>query len=119
MNRGNFPFFDRVVIYEVDLAGREMTPDPERQISTGGGTRLRWGASLEVVGSQFALHCTDRDYGDSCTINSFSAAAGAAVRAGIVVRRAARTRRSAKAAKAKKAGRKRQSKRSAPRRNRS
>jgi len=71
LNRGNFPFFDRVTVYEVDLARQTMTADPERSIATGGSTRLRWGASLEVIGSQLALHCTDRDYGDSCTINSF------------------------------------------------
>ena len=80
LNRGNFPFFDRLVLYAVDPTGRTMTPDPERDISTGGGTRLRWGASLEVVGDGLVLHCTDRDYGDSCTINTFHPAVAAASR---------------------------------------
>jgi hypothetical protein len=80
LNRGNFPFFDDLIVYAVDLAGATMTPDPEREISTGGGTRLRWGASLEAVGDRLALHCTDRDYGDSCTINTFDAAVTAARR---------------------------------------
>lgn len=112
LNRGNIFFFDRLVVYAVDLAGHTMTPDPDRDISSGGGTRLRWGSSLEVVGDQLELHCTDRDYGDSCTINTFQAAAGPAVVAGNAVGRAGRRRRSTKAAApAKKAGKTRKSKR--------
>lgn len=80
LNRGNFPFFDDLIVYEVDLAAGTMTADPDREISTGGGTRLRWGASLEVAGGRLVLHCTERDYGDSCTINTFDAAAPAARR---------------------------------------
>ena len=58
LNRGNFPFFDRLMVYAVDLAGTTMKADPDRDISTGGGTRLRWGASLEVGGRSTgaALH---------------------------------------------------------------
>ena len=97
------------MVYAVDLVGQTMTPDPDRDISTGGGTRLRWGASLEVVGSGLALHCTERDYGDSCMINTFRAAT--ALPARNAVRRAARARRSTKAARAKK-GKARKSKRS-------
>jgi len=112
LNRGNFPSFDKVVIYEVDLTGHTMQADPDRSISTGGGTRLRWGASLEVVGNQLALHCTERDYGADCTINTFNGAAGLAAGAANVVGRAARTRRRTKAARGKKAGSTRKSKRS-------
>ncbi len=35
LNRGNFPFFDRLVLYEVYLVGQSMTPDPDRSFSTG------------------------------------------------------------------------------------
>jgi N-acetylmuramoyl-L-alanine amidase len=98
LNRGNLFFFDKLVVYEVDLSGQTMTPDPDRDISTGGGTRLRWGASLELAGNQLALHCTDRDYGDSCTINTFQAAAGPGAAPGNAVARARRTRRNTKAA---------------------
>jgi N-acetylmuramoyl-L-alanine amidase len=80
LNRGNFPFFDDLIVYEVDLAAGTMTADPDREISTGGGTRLRWGAALEVAGTRLVLHCTERDYGDSCTINTFDPAAPAARR---------------------------------------
>lgn len=80
LNRGNFPFFDRLVLYEVDLAAESMTPDPERSFSTGGGTRLRWGASLEIVADRLVLHCTERNYGDSCSINTFDAAQRAVAR---------------------------------------
>ena len=112
LNRGNFFFFDKLVVYAVDLAGHTMTPDPDRDISTGRrnatcvGVR-RW----RSVGDQLALHCTERDYGDSCTINTFHAAAGQA-RDAHAAGRAARTRRSTKAATAKKAGKTRKSKRS-------
>ena len=106
LNRGNFPFFDRLVIYEVDLAAQTMKPDPDRNISTGGGTRLRWGASLEAVGGGLALHCSDRDYGASCTINSFNATVGLAPSAG--KRRPARARRKATiATRARKTAKKR------------
>jgi len=81
LNRGNFPFFDRLVLYEVDLAAETMTPDPDRSLTTGGGTRLRWGAGLEVVGDRLVLHCTERNYGDSCSINTFDAALREADRA--------------------------------------
>ena len=63
LNRGNFPYFDRLVLYTVDLVGKSMTPDPDRSYSTGGGTRLRWGAGLEIVGDRLVLHCTERNYG--------------------------------------------------------
>jgi hypothetical protein len=56
LNRGDFPFFDRLILYAVDLASKQMTPDPERSYSTGGGTRLQWGADLETVGETFS--CT-------------------------------------------------------------
>jgi len=101
LNRGNLFFFDKLVVYEVDLAGRAMSPDPDRDISTGGGTRLRWGASLELAGNQLALHCTDRDYGDSCTINTFQSAAA---RTDATKGHAARTKRTTKSATAKKKG---------------
>jgi hypothetical protein len=70
LNRGAIVFTDTLVIYDVDVATQSMKPDPDRHISTGGGTRLRWGASLEVVGDRLALHCTERDYGDRCVINT-------------------------------------------------
>ena len=101
LNRGNVFFVDRLVLYEVDFGGRTMKPDPDRDISTGGGTRLRWGASLEVVSHQLALHCTERDYGDSCTINSFQAPGGPA---GPARARATGTTRRAGAAKPKRTG---------------
>jgi N-acetylmuramoyl-L-alanine amidase len=102
LNRGNFPFFDRVMVYAVDPVKQTLTADPERRVSTGGGTRLRWGATYEAVGNQLSLHCTDRDYGDSCAINSFhppqSPAARAvrkrAVRKRAATARAARSRKS-------------------------
>jgi N-acetylmuramoyl-L-alanine amidase len=115
LNRGNIFFFDKLVVYAVDLAGHAMTPDPDRDVSTGGGTRLRWGASLEVVGDRLELHCTERDYGDSCTINTFRAVAALAAPARTPVRRAARAKRSRKPATARKAvktARTRKSKRS-------
>ncbi len=108
LNRGNIFFFDKLVVYEVDLEGRAMSPDPDRDISTGGGTRLRWGASLEMAGNQLALHCTDRDYGNSCTINTFQ---GTAVRTDAKRRRAARTTRATKSATAKRKGSTRKPKR--------
>jgi N-acetylmuramoyl-L-alanine amidase len=115
LNRGNFPFFDDLILYAVDPGGGTMTPDPVRDISTGGGTRLRWGASLEVVGGRLVLHCSDRDYGDSCTINTFDAAAPAARRAPARARTIARAKRATKpvarrkkgAARKKRAARKR------------
>ena len=109
LNRGNIFFFDKLVVYEVDLARRTMSPDPDRDISTGGGTRLRWGASLEVVGNRLALHCTDRDYGDSCTINTFHVAA---TRSGDIRDRAKGTKRATKSATTKKKGKTRKPKRS-------
>ena len=51
-----------------------MTPDPDRSYSTSGGTRLRWGTGLEIVGDQLVLHCTDRNFGKSCDINTFTSA---------------------------------------------
>ena len=78
LNRGNVPFFDRLILYAVDLASKQMTPDPERSYSTGGGTRLRWGADLETVGETFQLHCTERNYGKSCSIDTFAATQSAA-----------------------------------------
>ncbi|MEW6321509.1 MAG: hypothetical protein AB1635_10520 [Acidobacteriota bacterium] len=71
LNRGNFPYFDRLVLYSVDLVTKSMVPDPDRSYSTGGVTRLRWGADLESVGSQLVLHCTERNYGKSCDIKTF------------------------------------------------
>jgi hypothetical protein len=35
LNRGNFAFFDKVVVYEVDLAGQALKPDPDRSILRG------------------------------------------------------------------------------------
>jgi N-acetylmuramoyl-L-alanine amidase len=102
MNRGNIFFFDRLTVYEVDFERRTMTPDPDRDISTGGGTRLRWGASLEVVGTRLALHCSDRDYGDSCTINTFQTDEA---RTGRIRGRARRTTRTTGPAAAKRKGR--------------
>ena len=102
LNRGNFPFFDRLVLYEVDLVGQSMTPDPERSYSTGGGTRLRWGAALELVGNGLVLHCTERNYGTSCDINTFATAPSPPSRA--VARGLARRKRtSGKKASAQKA----------------
>jgi N-acetylmuramoyl-L-alanine amidase len=103
LNRGNVFYFDKMVVYEVDLAERTMSPDSDRDVSTGGGTRLRWGASLEAVGSRLALHCSDRDYGDSCTINTFDAAA-ARTR---TTRSRARTKRATRSAGARKGRKKR------------
>ena len=111
LNRGNFPFFDKLVIYEVDFAAQAMKADPDRSISTGGGTRLRWGASLEAVGNGLALHCTDRDYGSSCTINTFNSAAGVKAAAGKARRRPAGARRKATAARGRKTVNKRTVKR--------
>ena len=111
LNRGNFPFFDRLIVYAVDLAGHTMTPDPDRSISTGGGTRLRWGASLEVVGDRLSFHCTERDYGDSCTINTFLEAIRPALAAAATAGRAPRKKRRTRAATAKKARKPRQTKR--------
>jgi N-acetylmuramoyl-L-alanine amidase len=111
LNRGNVFFFDKIVVYAVDVAGHTMTPDPDRDISTGGGTRLRWGASLEVVGDRLSLHCTERDYGDSCTINTFHEAIGQAVAAETTVGRAVRKKRRTEAAKAKKTRKPRKTKR--------
>ena len=81
LNRGNFPYFDRLVLYTVDLVGKSMTPDPDRPYSTGGGTRLRWGRGLEIVGDQLVLHCTERNYGKSCDINTFASAGHSRARA--------------------------------------
>jgi N-acetylmuramoyl-L-alanine amidase len=108
LNRGNIFFFDKLVVYEVNLASHTMTPDPDRDISTGGGTRLRWGASLEQVGNQLALHCTERDYGEVCTINTFQVTAARARKAAA---RGPRTRRTTKVVATKRSKR-RKSKRS-------
>ena len=102
MNRGNIFFFDKLTVYEVDLAARTMTPDPDRDISTGGGTRLRWGAALEVVGTRLALHCSDRDFGASCTINTFQSEGA---RTGRIRGRARRTTRTTRPATTKRKGR--------------
>jgi N-acetylmuramoyl-L-alanine amidase len=110
LNRGNAFFFDKIVVYAVDVAGHTLMPDPDRDISTGGGTRLRWGASLEVVGDRLRLHCTERDYGDSCTINTFQAS-GSAVATEAIVGRAVRKKRRTKAGRAKQARNSRKTKR--------
>jgi hypothetical protein len=81
LNRGNAPYFDRLVLYTVDLVGKSMTADPDRSYSTSGRTRLRWGTGLESVGDHLVLHCTDRNYGKSCDINTFASARRAADRA--------------------------------------
>ena len=81
LNRGNAPYFDRLVLYMVDLVGKSMTPDPDRKFSTTAGARLRWGTGLETVGDQLVLHCTDRNYGKSCDINMFAPARRSADRA--------------------------------------
>ena len=81
LNRGNAPYFDRLVLYTVDLVGKSMTPDPDRSYSTGGGTRLRWGSGLESVGDQLLLHCTERNYGRDCDINTFATTQRSADRA--------------------------------------
>jgi hypothetical protein len=107
LNRGNIFFFDKLVVYEVNLGSHTMTPDPDRDVSTGGGTRLRWGASLELVGSQLALHCTERDYGEVCSINSFQVTA---VRARKAAARGPRAKRTTKVASTKK-GKRRKAKR--------
>lgn len=108
LNKGNVPFFDRLVLYEVDLVGQTMTADPERSYSTGGGTRLRWGSAIEIAGTKLVLHCSDRNYGNSCTIATFDAAAStpASVKSSTRVaqapgkaRKAARTRATKKTAK--------------------
>lgn len=78
LNRGNFPFFDRLVLYEVDLVGQSMRPDPERSYSTGGGARLRWGSTLEFIRDGLALHCTSRNYGSGCELATFPTTALAA-----------------------------------------
>lgn len=93
LNRGNFPFFDKLVIYAVDLAGKTMKPDPDRSISTGGGTRLRWGTALEIVGDRLALHCTVRNYGKDCDINTFAPALE--MTESVVVRRKSRRKQTA------------------------
>jgi N-acetylmuramoyl-L-alanine amidase len=111
LNRGNVFFFDKLVVYAVDLAGHTMTPDPDRDISTGGGTRLRWGASLEAAGDQLDLHCTERDYGDSCSVNTFHQGIGPALSAGNAVGRAGVVRRRTRTATARKAAKTRKSKR--------
>ena len=81
LNRGNAPYFNRLILYTVDLVGKSMTPDPDRSYTTSGGTRLRWGSGLEIVGEQLVLHCTDRNYGKSCDINTFASAPRSADRA--------------------------------------
>ena len=67
LNRGNFPYFNRLVLYAVDLVGKSMTADPDRSYSTTSGTRLRWERGLEIVGDPLALHCTERNYGRVAT----------------------------------------------------
>lgn len=78
LNRGNFPSSDTLVLYVVDLVGQSMTPDPDRSYSTGRGplglgTSLRWGAAIEMSGDHVMMHCTERNYGKSCDINTFAA----------------------------------------------
>jgi hypothetical protein len=58
-----------------------MTAEPDRSYSTSAGTRLRWGTGLESVGDQLLLHCTDRNYGKGCDINTFAARRRSADRA--------------------------------------
>ena len=95
LNRGNFPYFDKLVFYQVDLVGRSMKPDPDRSYSTGGATRLRWGSALELIGTRLALHRTTRNYGASCRISTFDAGRSA-VGDAPVTKAARRARKSAK-----------------------
>lgn len=101
LNRGNFPFFDTLVLYAVDLAGKAMKPDPDRSISTGGSTRLRWGTALEIVGDRLALHCTERNYNKDCDINTFATALE--MTESVVARRKSRRKRTAPKRAARKA----------------
>ena len=94
LNRGNFPSSDTLVLYLVDLVGKSMTADPNEWSSTGRGplglgTSLRWGATLEMVGDHLVLHCTARDYDESCDINTFDPAP-------VQARRTVRTRTGAR-----------------------
>ena len=59
-----------LVLYEVDLVGQSMTPDPDREYSPD-GSALRWGAGLAIGPRGLVMHCTNRNYGKSCTINGF------------------------------------------------
>lgn len=116
LNRGNFPFFDRVVLYEIDLGGQTMKADPERSYSTSGGARLRWGAGLEFVGSDLALYCSERNYDSGCDIASFVRSQAADVLAGRGLEVVPRRRGMRKAVTPRVAGKRAGAKRSTTRR---
>ena len=85
-----------LVLYEVDLVGKSMTPDQKRSFSPD-GSALRWGAGLEVRGQGLVMHCTSRNYGSRCAVNAFDPAAPPAARA--IRPRARRARKAPKAAR--------------------